>query len=148
LQDDPHEIPRFLAAMQNNLDVVSGWKKVRHDPWHKVYPSRIFNSLVSTLTGVKLHDHNCGMKCYRREICDKIKISGGLYRFITVLAANQGYRVGEIVINHRPRKFGKSKYGMGRFMAGLLDLIRVISIIKIGRYPQNLPYYSICQRTG
>ena len=121
LQDDPREIPRFLAAMQNNLDVVSGWKKVRHDPWHKVFPSRMFNAMVSKLTGVKLHDHNCGMKCYRREIFDEVQLYGELHRFVPVLAASRGFRVGEIEINHRPRQFGRSKYGIGRFVKGFLD---------------------------
>ena len=115
LQDDPHEIPRFLAAMENNLDVVSGWKQVRHDPWHKVLPSRVFNGMVSGLTGVKLHDHNCGMKCYRREVLGEVRLYGELHRFVPVLAAGRGYRVGEIVINHRARKFGQSKYGLQPF---------------------------------
>ena len=103
LQDDPHEIPRFLAEMEKHLDVVSGWKKVRHDPWHKVLPSRVFNALVSRMTGVVLHDHNCGMKCYRREIFDEVRLYGELHRFVPVLAAGRGYRVGELVIHHRPR---------------------------------------------
>ena len=114
LQDDPHEIPRFLAEMENRLDVVSGWKKVRHDPWHKVLPSRVFNRMVSWLTGVVLHDHNCGMKCYRRQIFDEVQLYGELHRFVPVLAAARGYRVGELVIHHRPRRFGRSKYGAGR----------------------------------
>ncbi len=90
LQDDPREIPRFLAAMENNLDVVSGWKLFRHDPWHKVGPSRVFNALVSGLTGVKLHDHNCGMKCYRREVLGEVRLYGELHRFVPVLAAGRG----------------------------------------------------------
>ena len=138
LQDDPHEIPRFLAAMQNNLDVVSGWKKVRHDPWHKVLPSRIFNALVSKVTGVKLHDHNCGMKCYRREIFDEVQLYGELHRFVPVLAASRGYRVGEIEINHRPRKFGRSKYGVGRFIKGFLDLLTVKFLTGFGQRPQHI----------
>ncbi len=138
LQDDPREIPRFLAAMQNNLDVVSGWKKVRNDPWHKVFPSRIFNSLVSKLTGVKLHDHNCGMKCYRREIFDEVQLYGELHRFVPVLAASRGYRVGEIEINHRPRKFGRSKYGFERFIKGFLDLLTVKFLTGFGQRPQHI----------
>src|SRR5690606_36339249 len=81
LQDDPREIPRFLEALDHDLDVVSGWKQVRHDPWHKVGPSRIFNALVCRLTRVRLHDHNCGFKCYRREIFDEIRLYGELHRF-------------------------------------------------------------------
>ena len=87
--------------MENELDVVSGWKHVRHDPWHKVWPSRVFNALVSGLTGVKLHDHNCGMKCYRREVLGEVRLYGELHRFVPVLAAGRGFRVGEIAINHR-----------------------------------------------
>jgi glycosyltransferase involved in cell wall biosynthesis len=138
LQDDPREIPRFLTAMQDNLDVVSGWKKVRHDPWHKVYPSRVFNVLVSTLTGVKLHDHNCGMKCYRREIFEEIQLYGELHRFVPVLAASRGYRVGEIVINHRARKFGRSKYGWSRFFKGFLDLLTVKFLTGFGQRLQHI----------
>ncbi|HEY4759933.1 MAG TPA: glycosyltransferase family 2 protein [Thermoguttaceae bacterium] len=138
LQDDPREIPRFLAAMKNNLDVVSGWKKVRNDPWHKVYPSRMFNALVRKLTGVKLHDHNCGMKCYRREIFDEVQLYGELHRFVPVLAASRGYRVGEIEINHRPRKFGHSKYGAGRFIKGFLDLLTVKFLTGFGQRPQHV----------
>src|SRR5689334_9867397 len=107
LQDDPHEIPRFLEAMnEQGLDVVSGWKKKRLDPWHKVGPSRVFNWLVGVLTGVRLHDHNCGFKCYRREIFNEVRLYGELHRFVPVLAAARGWKVGEIVINHRARKFG------------------------------------------
>ncbi len=138
LQDDPREIPRFLAAMQNNLDVVSGWKKVRHDPWHKVFPSRVFNALVSKLTGVKLHDHNCGMKCYRREIFDEVQLYGELHRFVPVLAASRGFRVGEIEIKHRPRQFGRSKYGMERFVKGFLDLLTVKFLTGFGQRPQHV----------
>jgi glycosyltransferase involved in cell wall biosynthesis len=87
LQDDPHEIPRFLEEMDKGFDVVSGWKQVRHDPWHKVGPSRVFNWLVGRLTGVKLHDHNCGFKCYRRQVLDEVRIYGELHRFVPVLAA-------------------------------------------------------------
>jgi glycosyltransferase involved in cell wall biosynthesis len=138
LQDDPHEIPRFLAAMQNSLDVVSGWKQVRHDPWHKVGPSRVFNALVSGLTGVKLHDHNCGMKCYRREVLGEVRLYGELHRFVPVLAAGRGYRVGEITINHRVRKFGQSKYGFTRFVKGFLDLLTVKFLTGYGQRPQHL----------
>jgi len=138
LQDDPHEIPRFLAEMENNLDVVSGWKRTRHDPWHKVGPSRVFNWMVSRLTGVKLHDHNCGMKCYRREIFREVRLYGELHRFVPVLAHARGYRVGELVIQHRPRKFGRSKYGVRRFVKGFLDLLTVKFLTGFGQRPQHL----------
>lgn len=138
LQDDPHEIPRFLAQMENNLDVVSGWKKVRHDPWHKVLPSRVFNWMVSESTGVRLHDHNCGMKCYRREIFTEVRLYGELHRFVPVLAAARGFRVGEIVINHRARRFGRSKYGVTRVVKGFLDLLTVKFLTGFGQRPQHL----------
>ncbi len=182
LQDDPNEIPRFLAALEHGtmtgtdgtvgpvvpsplplspeergetirsprpsgergrgegqrLDVVSGWKRVRHDPWHKVGPSRIFNGLVSWLTGVRLHDHNCGMKCYRAEVFREVKLYGELHRFIPVLAAARGYRVGEIEINHRARRFGQSKYGVRRFVKGFLDLLTVKFLTGFGQRPQHM----------
>src|SRR5262249_52563697 len=125
LQDDPAEIPHFLAALAEHRDVVSGWKRTRYDPWHKVFPSRVFNALVSWLTGVHLHDHNCGMKCYRAEIFREVRLYGELHRFIPVLAAARGFRVGEVEINHRPRRFGRSKYGVRRFVKGFLDLLTV-----------------------
>ena len=138
LQDDPHEIPRFLAALNGGLDVVSGWKKVRLDPWHKVWPSRVFNWLVGRVTGVKLHDHNCGMKAYRAAVFREVKLYGELHRFIPVLADARGFKVGELVINHRPRKFGKSKYGIRRFAKGFLDLITVRFLTGFGNRPQHL----------
>lgn len=138
LQDDPREIPNFLAAMERDLDVVSGWKQLRHDPWHKVGPSRVFNWLVGALTGVRLHDHNCGFKCYRREIFSEVKIYGELHRFVPVLAAARGWRVGEVVVQHRPRRFGQSKYGMRRFVKGFLDLLTVYFLTGFGRRPQHL----------
>ncbi|MBN9521767.1 glycosyltransferase family 2 protein [bacterium] len=137
LQDDPHEVPNFLAALREK-DVVSGWKKVRHDPWHKVLPSRVFNAMVSRLTGVPLHDHNCGMKAYRREVFNEVKLYGELHRFIPVLAAARGFTVGELVIQHRARKFGYSKYGFRRFAKGFLDLVTVKFLTGFGHRPQHL----------
>ncbi|MFO0801044.1 MAG: glycosyltransferase family 2 protein [Gemmataceae bacterium] len=137
LQDDPHEIPRFLEKLRER-DVVSGWKQVRHDPWHKVFPSRVFNAMVSRLTGVPLHDHNCGMKAYRREVFREVKLYGELHRFIPVLAAARGFTVGELVIQHRPRKFGHSKYGFRRFAKGFLDLVTVKFLTGFGHRPQHL----------
>ena len=138
LQDNPAEIPSFLAKLDEGYDVVSGWKKVRHDPWHKVYPSRVFNGLVSWLNGVKLHDHNCGMKCYRRTALDEIHIYGELHRFLPVLAAARGFRVGEVVVHHRARKFGRSKYGVERLVKGFLDLITVKFLTGYGHRPLHV----------
>jgi len=137
LQDDPNEIPEFVKMMDTSLDVISGWKQVRHDPWHKVWPSRLFNGMVSWLTGVKLHDHNCGMKMYRRKIFDEITLYGELHRFVPVLAAARGYTVGEKVVQHRPRTHGKSKYGFTRFVKGFLDLLTVKFITGYGQRPQH-----------
>lgn len=138
LQDDPAEIPNFLAALGDNRDVISGWKRTRHDPWHKVLPSRVFNAMVSWTTGVKLHDHNCGMKAYRAEIFREVRLYGELHRFIPVLAAARGFRVGEIEIRHRARRFGYSKYGVRRFIKGFLDLLTVKFLTGYGQRPQHL----------
>ena len=138
LQDDPSEIPRFLEAMDGGLDVVSGWKKVRHDPWHKVGPSRVFNWMVSRLTGVRLHDHNCGFKCYRRPVLAEIRLYGEMHRFIPVLANAKGWKPGEVVVNHRKRQFGKSKYGVRRIVKGFLDLLTVSFLTGFGQRPQHL----------
>ena len=138
LQDDPAEIPNFLRVMAEGNDVVSGWKKKRLDPWHKTWPSKVFNGLVSWLTGVRLHDHNCGMKCYRADIFREIRLYGELHRFIPVLAAARGFRVGELAINHRPRRFGYSKYGVRRFVKGFLDLLTVKFLTGFSQRPQHL----------
>ena len=138
LQDDPAEIPNFLAKMAEGYDVVSGWKKVRHDPWHKVYPSRLFNKTVSWLTGVKLHDHNCGMKCYRGEVLKEVAIYGERHRFIPVLAGARGFRVSEVVIQHRARQFGVSKYGFSRFLKGFMDLLSVKLATTYGQRPLHV----------
>ncbi len=138
LQDDPKEIPAFVAALREGLDVVSGWKRIRHDPWHKVWPSRVFNALVSQITGVRLHDHNCGMKCYRAEVFREVRLYGELHRFIPVLAAARGFKIGEIAIQHRPRRFGRSKYGVRRFIKGFLDLLTVKFLTGFGQRPQHL----------
>lgn len=137
LQDDPREIPGFLALMEQDYDVISGWKKVRHDPFHKTIPSKFFNAMVSWVSGTKLHDHNCGMKSYRREIFDEITLYGELHRFVPVLAAARGFRVGEKVVQHRARQFGKSKYGLNRFIKGFLDILTVKFITGYGQRPQH-----------
>ena len=138
LQDDPREIPNLLAKLESGFDVVSGWKKVRHDPWHKVLPSRVFNSLISWLTNVRLHDHNCGLKGYRREVLDEVLLYGEMHRFVPVLAASRGFRVTELVIEHHARKHGKSKYGFERFIKGFLDLMTVYFLTGYGNRPQHL----------
>ncbi len=135
LQDDPAEVPRFLERLEMGLDVVSGWKRVRHDPWHKVLPSRVFNGLVSRVTGVKLHDHNCGFKAYRSEVLAELRLYGELHRFVPVLANVRGFKVGELVVHHRPRQFGRSKFGWQRFVKGFLDLMSVRFVTRFGTRP-------------
>ena len=123
LQDDPKEIPRFIEKIQEGYDLVSGWKAVRHDPWHKVLPSRVFNRMLSHFSQVKLHDHNCGFKCYRREVAKSIKLFGELHRMVPSLAGMQGFKVTEIVVEHHARRFGVSKYGVERFIRGFSDML-------------------------
>ncbi len=125
LQDSPEEIPALLAKIDEGWDVVSGWKKKRHDPWHKRLPSKVFNWMIGLASGLKLHDHNCGLKAYRIEACREIKLYGEMHRFATVLAHARGFKVTEVVVEHRPRGHGVSKYGASRFFKGLLDLITV-----------------------
>jgi len=125
LQDDPNEIPRFLAKLDEGYDLISGWKEVRHDPWHKVLPSRVFNRMLSHFSKVKLHDHNCGFKCYRREVIKSIRLFGELHRMVPSLAGMQGFKVSEIVVKHHARKFGQSKYGIERFIRGFSDMLTV-----------------------
>jgi glycosyltransferase involved in cell wall biosynthesis len=138
LQDDPAEIPKFLDQIAAGYDVVNGWKRARHDPWHKVFPSRVFNVLVSYLTGLSLHDHNCGLKCFRRGVAAEIRLYGELHRFIPVLAHARGFKVIEQEINHRPRVHGKSKYGINRFLRGFLDLLTVTFLTGFGQRPQHM----------
>ena len=143
LQDDPAEIPKFLATLDGSddrggFDVVNGWKVRRLDPWHKVYPSKVFNGLVSSLTGLRLHDHNCGLKAMRREVAGELHLYGEMHRFIPVLAHARGFRVTEREVNHRPREHGVSKYGVKRFARGFLDLLTVAFLISYGRRPQHL----------
>lgn len=138
LQDDPREIPRFVQAVQQGADVVSGWKVQRSDPWHKVIPSRIFNRLVSWLTGVRLHDHNCGFKAYRADVLRELHLYGEQHRFVPVLAAERGFRVAELPVHHRARRYGYSKYRWQRFIKGLLDLGTVFFLTQYGHRPQHL----------
>lgn len=138
LQDDPAEIPTFLEKLQEGFDVVNGWKVRRLDPWHKVYPSRVFNWMVGVLTGLKLHDHNCGLKLFRADVAREIRIYGELHRFIAVLAHARGFRVTELPVHHRPRQHGRSKYGVRRFLIGLLDLLTVTFLTGFGQRPLHM----------
>jgi len=131
LQDDPAEIPRLLAKLEEGFDLVSGWKAKRHDPLTRRLPSRIFNWVTGRLSGVRLHDLNCGLKAYRAEVLEGMRIYGELHRFVPVLAHYRGFRVAELPVNHRPREHGRSRYGMERYVRGFLDLLTVTFM---GRY--------------
>jgi glycosyltransferase involved in cell wall biosynthesis len=127
LQDDPAEIPAMASLMAgSDLDLVSGWKKTRHDPLSKRIPSKIFNRIVRMSTGLRLHDFNCGLKLYRGEAARRLDLYGEMHRYTPVLVAQLGYRVGEKPVNHRPRKYGRSKYGLSRFFRGYADLLTVL----------------------
>jgi dolichol-phosphate mannosyltransferase len=138
LQDPPGEIPALLEKLDEGFDLVSGWKWPRFDPWHKVYPSRVFNRLVSLLTGVHLHDHVCGLKGFRRTAMADLRIYGELHRFLGVLAASRGHRVSEIATTHRRRTTGTSKYGFSRFAKGFVDLFTVLAMTRFHWRPQHL----------
>jgi glycosyltransferase involved in cell wall biosynthesis len=125
LQDNPKEIERFLAKLNDGFDLVSGWKKKRFDPISKTIPSKLGNWLTRLLTGIKIHDLNCGFKAYRREVTDNLHLYGELYKYIPVLAEKQNFLVTEIIVGHRKRKYGKSKFGWERNIKGLLDLLTV-----------------------
>jgi glycosyltransferase involved in cell wall biosynthesis len=138
LQDDPAEIPRLLAALDEGLDLVSGWKVHRQDRASKTVPSRLFNATTARLTGLRLRDFNSGFKAYRRAVVEEIRLYGELHRFIPVLAARRGFLVGEVAVNHRPRRFGTSKYGPSRFARGALDLLTVLFLTRYTRRPLHL----------
>lgn len=138
LQDDPADIPALLAKTQAGADVVSGWKQSRQDPLPRRAASRVFNAIVNWTTGVRLHDHNCGLKCYRQEVVKELTIYGELHRFIPVLAASRGFRVTELPVHHRARPHGRSKYGWRRIPRGMLDLLTVLFLTGFSRRPQHL----------
>ncbi len=134
LQDDPAEIPNLIARIEEGYDLVSGWKVDRKDPWTKTIPSKIFNFVTRLLTGVKIHDFNCGLKIYRNEVVKSLDIYGGRHRYIPALAGQNKFKVSEIKVNHRPRIYGKTKYGGARLFHGFFDLL---TILFLNRYTQN-----------
>ena len=138
LQDDPSEIPRFLEKLDEGYDLVTGWKKVRHDAWHKVLASRVYNGVIARLFSLDLHDVNCGFKAMRREVVERLQLYGDLHRLIPVLASNLGYRVAEIPVQHHPRRYGQSKYGFERFFRGALDTFSVWFLHRYSRSPGHL----------
>ncbi len=140
LQDDPKEIPRFLEKINEGegWDVVSGFKEKRHDPWHKVLPSRVFNLMLSKVNGVKLHDHNCGFKCYRLEVVKALPMYGEMHRMVPSLASIEGFKTTEIVVEHHARVHGVSKYGVKRFLRGFMDMWSVYFIKNFRERPLHL----------
>lgn len=137
-QDDPAEIGKLLAALDEGHDLVSGWKEGRQDPASKTLPSRFFNWTVRRTTGIPLHDFNCGLKAYRREVADAVSVYGELHRYIPVVAAQLGFRVGEVRVAHRRRTAGRSKFGWQRFARGYLDLLTVLFLGRYHSRPQHL----------
>jgi glycosyltransferase involved in cell wall biosynthesis len=131
LQDDPSEIPQLLAKLDEGVDLVSGWKTRRNDPWTRRLFSRLFNWATGVVSGVRLHDVNCGLKAYRAEALRGMRIYGELHRFIPILATYRGFRVAEIAVNHRPRQHGRSRYGPERYLRAFFDLL---SVTFMGRY--------------
>lgn len=139
LQDSPDEIPPLRAMiLNNNYDLVSGWKRKRHDPISKTIPSKFFNWITTKTTGIKLHDFNCGLKAYRLKVVKNIEVYGEMHRYIPVIAKWSGFkRIGEKVVEHRARKYGTSKFGIERFIKGFLDLASILFVGKFGKRPMH-----------
>ncbi|NWF90164.1 MAG: glycosyltransferase [Ignavibacteriaceae bacterium] len=137
LQDDPSEISNLLKKLEEGFDIVSGWKKKRYDPFIKKFSSKFFNLVTRILSGIKIHDFNCGLKAYRKEVTENLKIYGELHRYIPVLAKWQGYRISETIVQHHPRKYGKTKFGISRFFKGFIDLLTVMFTTRYIRRPMH-----------
>jgi glycosyltransferase involved in cell wall biosynthesis len=139
LQDDPDELPNLIRKLEEGFDLVSGWKKIRHDPFSKTIPSRFFNWVTRVMTGIKLHDFNCGLKAYRWEVVNDVQIYGELHRYVPVLAKREGHqRITEIIVKHHARKYGYSKFGLSRFLKGFLDLVTVLFLARYVKRPLHL----------
>lgn len=138
LQDDPIEIPAFLAKLDEGFDLVSGWKKKRLDPLHKRLPSKLFNSVTAHTFKLKLKDYNCGFKAYRKTLVKELSLYGEMHRYIPALAHSLGYKVGEIPVQHRARQYGKSKYGIERYLRGFFDLMTVKMVTQYVKSPLYL----------
>lgn len=138
LQDDPVEIPNLIKKLEEGFDLVSGWKKKRFDPIIKRQSSKFFNYVTRVMSGIKIHDFNCGLKAYRKEVVEDIKVYGELHRYIPVLADWEGYKITEIVVHHHPRRYGKTKFGISRFFKGFVDLITVLFTTRYIKRPMHL----------
>jgi glycosyltransferase involved in cell wall biosynthesis len=138
LQDDPYEIPGLIELLEQGNDMVSGWKKKRFDPISKTVPSRFFNAVTRLTTGIQLHDFNCGLKAYRKEVTDSIYLYGEMHRYVPLLAKWKGFdKIEERVVKHHPRKYGKTKFGISRFLNGFLDLITLLFVNRYKRRPMH-----------
>lgn len=135
LQDLPEEIPKLLARLEEGYDLVSGWRYQRHDPWSKRLASKIYNLTTAFMTGVRLHDFNCGFKAYRRAVLDELRVYGEQHRYIPVLASYRGFRNGEVKVEHAPRRYGRSKFGWDRFFGGFFSLLTVILLTRYTNRP-------------
>ena len=138
LQDDPSEIKNLVNKLDQGWDLVSGWKKTRLDPLNKRLPSKLFNFVLRLVTGVKIHDFNCGLKGYKKSVVKSIEIYGGRHRFIPAIAGQKKFKVTEIIVNHRARKFGETKYGGSRFLHGFFDLITILFLNRFTQQPLHL----------
>jgi len=138
LQDDPAEIPNLIKKLEEGYDLVSGWKKVRHDPFIKKFSSKFFNYTTRIFSKIKIHDFNCGLKAYRKEVVENLNIYGELHRYIPVLAGWHGFKITEIKVKHHARKYGKTKFGISRFFKGPLDLMTVIFTTRYIKRPMHL----------
>jgi glycosyltransferase involved in cell wall biosynthesis len=138
LQDDPVEISRLVDTLDEDYDLVCGWRKDRKDPFLKKASSKLFNRVTSLFTGIRIHDVNCGLKACRREVIQNIKVYGKLHRFLPILAKSHGFKVGEVVVKHHPRLYGKTKYGVSRFAEGFFDLITVLFITRFTKKPLHI----------
>lgn len=138
LQDDPNEIPNLVQKLEEGNDLVSGWKKKRFDPLIKRYSSKFFNFVTGVMSGIKIHDFNCGLKAYRREVVKNLNVYGELHRYMPVLADWQGFKIAEIIVKHHPRRYGKTKFGLSRFFKGFLDLLTVMFVTRYVKRPMHL----------
>ena len=138
LQDDPAEIPNLISKLAEGWDLVSGWKKTRHDPLNKTLPSKVFNFITRLMTGVNIHDFNCGLKGYKQAVVKSIEIYGGRHRYIPALAGQRKFKITEIVVNHRARQFGETKYGGSRMFHGFFDLITILFLNRYTQQPLHL----------
>jgi glycosyltransferase involved in cell wall biosynthesis len=138
LQDDPEEIPHLIAKIEEGFDMVSGWKKKRYDPISKTIPSKFFNFVTGKMSGIDIHDFNCGLKAYRREVIKSVHVYGEMHRYIPVLAKQSGFTVAELAVQHHPRKYGVTKFGLSRFFKGFLDLLTVMFTSRYTQRPLHV----------